>query len=521
MRVLLLSAVSLLTLSAQQSPDGSALLRQSTEALQSYQSYELTQVTTTEPMSMTMTMHMHSAKPGKMRMEMTMMGMGFTMVSDGRNSWMHSAATKSYMKLPSESDIDVSGLTAMLGVEMPSGEAKLIRTEAIEVDGVSHDCWVVQTSDKSTTYWIDKVQGLQLQIDRSQKVPGAGEVHSRTVTQSIKLNPALADSLFVFTPPEGFKETDEIFPGMKAMLLKKTAAVAHVPAAHTAPAPAMVAMEPQAFVPGLNPLHRTEAVYSEAARAQKIHGMVEVLVTIDPSGSVVNAEALSGKELLRPAAIDAIREWKFRPVIRDGHAVYAATQTTVDFMDHQHPMKPEDFAVDFGQGLAATRVMELEKKFPRSPQQVLADLEQDRGVGDGEAYSYSLPELAKAALSAEAFDKAESYAKEMLRSRDADGDAIHDGNMVLGMISMRQSNVEQAKHYLLESGKSKGSPVLGSFGPSMMLAKALLEKGEREAVLQYLEACRKFWKMGAQQIDTWTESIKAGRAPDFAMNLMR
>src|ERR1041384_3248418 len=161
MRVLLLTAISLCALEAQTFPDGSALLKRSTEALQSYQSYELTQVTTTEPMSMTMTMHMQSAKPGKMRMEMTMMGLGFTMVSDGRNSWMHSAATKSYMKLPSESDIDVNGLTAMLGVEMPSGEAKLIRTEAIEVDGVSHDCWVVQTSDRSTTYWIDKVQGLQ------------------------------------------------------------------------------------------------------------------------------------------------------------------------------------------------------------------------------------------------------------------------------------------------------------------------------------------------------------------------
>jgi outer membrane lipoprotein-sorting protein len=519
MQVLHLATISLLTLpvlflSAQPFPDGSAILKQSSEALQSYQSYELTQLTTTEPMSMTMTMHFQSAKPAKMRLEMTMMGMGFTMVSDGKNSWMHSAATKSYMKLPSESDIDVAGITAMLGIETPSGEAKLIRSEAIDVDGVSHDCWVVETADKSTKYWIDKVQGLQLQIDRSQKVAGAGEVHSRTITQSITLNPALPDSLFVFTPPEGFKETDEIFPGMKAMMSKpKVVDAAHVPAAHTAPAP-----EPQAFVPSLMPLEQPDATYPEAARAKNIHGLVQVLVTIGPTGAVVNVEPLTGPEILRPAALDAAKQFRYRPVIRAGRPVFAATQTHVSFRD-QGPGKPEDFAIDMEQEMALVqRLGQLQEKFPRSPQQVLADLEQDRD-DSGPRRLMALPELAKAAFDAGMFDKAAEYANEALRPSHDDfnhADAMNQANTVLGMIAFKEGNVSQAKHYLNESANTGR---LDFPGPSMRLAKQLLEGGERDVVLEYLEACRKSW--GAQQLDEWIGAIKAGRRPDFGFQLLQ
>ncbi len=51
------------------------------------------------------------------------------------------------------------------------------------------------------------------------------------------------------------------------------------------------------------------------------------------------------------------------------------------------------------------------------------------------------------------------------------------------------------KKYLIAAGKSPGSPQMDSFGPNMTLAKDLLEKGERDAVLEYFMRCRKFWKM--------------------------
>ena len=86
--------------------------------------------------------------------------------------------------------------------------------------------------------------------------------------------------------------------------------------------------------------------------------------------------------------------------------------------------------------------------------------------------------------------------------------------MVLGVVSLRRGNVTEAKYHLHESTQFTGSAaVLGSFGPNVALAKELLEKGEMEAVLAYFEACRGFWKMGAQKLDSWSAAVRAGRTP--------
>jgi hypothetical protein len=61
---------------------------------------------------------------------------------------------------------------------------------------------------------------------------------------------------------------------------------------------------------------------------------------------------------------------------------------------------------------------------------------------------------------------------------------------------------------------------MNSFGPNVSLAKDLLEKGERDAVIQYLELCRKFWKMDNGRLDQWIKEIKAGKVPQFGANLV-
>jgi hypothetical protein len=99
----------------------------------------------------------------------------------------------------------------------------------------------------------------------------------------------------------------------------------------------------------------------------------------------------------------------------------------------------------------------------------------------------------------------------------AHGDVVHDGHRVLGHIALDEGRIEEAKRHLLAAGKSTGSPVLGSFGPNMSLAKELLEKGEQECVLQYFDLCRKFWR--SDKLDEWAKDIQAGRIPAFGANL--
>lgn len=143
----------------------------------------------------------------------------------------------------------------------------------------------------------------------------------------------------------------------------------------------------------------------------------------------------------------------------------------------------------------------------------------------GDERFYQLDRVAKTALDAGQEGKAENYATELLRmaeERKGDwnyGNAVHHGNIVLGRIALRLGDVTGAKEHLAAAGKTPGSPQLDSFGPSMTLAKELLAKGEREAVLSYFENCAKFWEMGRDQLQSWTKTVKEGGIPDFGPNL--
>ncbi|HEY9174664.1 MAG TPA: hypothetical protein VI136_20450 [Verrucomicrobiae bacterium] len=121
---------------------------------------------------------------------------------------------------------------------------------------------------------------------------------------------------------------------------------------------------------------------------------------------------------------------------------------------------------------------------------------------------------------------ARNYATELLSLDERfeaepwrDGSAVYDANLVLGRIAAKEGKLDEARQYLLEAGKSTGSPVLRSFGPNMSLARDLVQHGERDAVLEYFELCRKFWTMGSEKLTRWSEDVKAGRMPDFGANL--
>ena len=99
------------------------------------------------------------------------------------------------------------------------------------------------------------------------------------------------------------------------------------------------------------------------------------------------------------------------------------------------------------------------------------------------------------------------------------GNAVQDANLVLGRIALKERRIDEAKQHLLEAGKSPGSPQMNSFGPNMSLAKDLLEKGERDVVVEYFELCRKFWKMDRGRLNDWSQQVKAGKIPEFGANL--
>lgn len=127
---------------------------------------------------------------------------------------------------------------------------------------------------------------------------------------------------------------------------------------------------------------------------------------------------------------------------------------------------------------------------------------------------------AKSAFDAGEIEKAKQYAERLLKLEDT-GDSLHNGNTILGRLAIQTGDLDSACKYLLESGKTSGSPVLGSFGPSMILAKELLEKGKKDVVLEYLELCKVFWGLDRGQLKKWMVTVNDGRIPDFGANLNR
>ena len=98
------------------------------------------------------------------------------------------------------------------------------------------------------------------------------------------------------------------------------------------------------------------------------------------------------------------------------------------------------------------------------------------------------------------------------------GQSVHDGHAILGRAALAKGNVEEARAQLLRAAQVAGGGTLTSFGPNMSLAKELVERGERDTVVKYLEQCRSFWKN--PRLDDWIRTIQEGKTPNFGANLM-
>jgi tetratricopeptide (TPR) repeat protein len=138
---------------------------------------------------------------------------------------------------------------------------------------------------------------------------------------------------------------------------------------------------------------------------------------------------------------------------------------------------------------------------------------------------YVLPYATQAAFEAGDHAKATAWSKEMLsmaekpvKGRDY-ADEIHYGNIVLGRIALQQGDIAGAASHLVKAAAIDGNPHLETFGPNMMLAKELLEKGHDKPVLGYLESCSMFWKSDDGKLAKWRSDVIAKKMPDFGANL--
>jgi protein TonB len=74
-----------------------------------------------------------------------------------------------------------------------------------------------------------------------------------------------------------------------------------------------------------------DPVYPEAAKAGAQHGSVVLQVLVGRDGTVQDAKFTQGSLVFARAAIDAVKQWKFKPYILNGRPVSVQSLITLNF----------------------------------------------------------------------------------------------------------------------------------------------------------------------------------------------
>jgi len=79
------------------------------------------------------------------------------------------------------------------------------------------------------------------------------------------------------------------------------------------------------LISGANP------TYPPIARAAHVSGAVVLHAMISKTGTIEKLEVISGPEMLRTAATEAVRNWRYKPYLLNGDPTEVDTQITVNF----------------------------------------------------------------------------------------------------------------------------------------------------------------------------------------------
>ena len=77
--------------------------------------------------------------------------------------------------------------------------------------------------------------------------------------------------------------------------------------------------------------HPVDPNYPLLAREMKVQGAVVLDALIGRDGTIQNLKIVSGPTILANAAMEAVRQWRFKPYFQEGEAVETAARITVNF----------------------------------------------------------------------------------------------------------------------------------------------------------------------------------------------
>ena len=80
--------------------------------------------------------------------------------------------------------------------------------------------------------------------------------------------------------------------------------------------------------------HRVEPVYPSIAQRARIEGSVELKAIISKEGTIEGLQRITGHPMLVAAAMDAVKQWRYRPYMLNGEPLEVETDVVVNFHIH-------------------------------------------------------------------------------------------------------------------------------------------------------------------------------------------
>ncbi len=84
-------------------------------------------------------------------------------------------------------------------------------------------------------------------------------------------------------------------------------------------------------VQAANLIYQVNPVYPWLARQTRVQGAVVMEAVINKEGSIESLRVITGHPLLNQAALDAVKQWRYRPTMLNGEPVEVITTVTVTF----------------------------------------------------------------------------------------------------------------------------------------------------------------------------------------------
>jgi len=81
-----------------------------------------------------------------------------------------------------------------------------------------------------------------------------------------------------------------------------------------------------------NIIYRVQPSYPPIARLARVQGTVELRAIISKAGTIENLIVISGPPMLSRSAIEAVRQWRYRPYLLNNEPIEVETEITVNFV---------------------------------------------------------------------------------------------------------------------------------------------------------------------------------------------